>query len=215
MANMSQEDEQNHISDQSLEDYSRGALSEGETERLEEHLLTCPDCQDRLADADEFVRAMRDAAARLQMEPPSAIEEHWRGAWRWLWRPAPVMALCSAAVLLVATAAIWNAGRHGEGAAVVALQAVRGDVSAAGSYAPAGRPLLLKLDAEGLPVLESYRVEVVGADGVAFFDRAVKRQPNGISTTLSERLRSGKYWVRLYEPEAPGALLREYGLSVE
>ncbi len=210
---MRQDEEQDHISDQALEEYSRGAVRDAEAERLEEHLLICPGCQDRLAETDEFVKAMRDAAAKLQMESPSAIEEHWRGAWRWLWRPAPVMAVSGAAVLLIA-AVIWNAGRYGGGPATVMLQAVRGDASAS-PHAPAGRPLVLKLDAKGLPAFASYRVEVVDSSGVALFERAVERQSGDISTAVPERLKSGRYWVRLYEPNATGSLLREYGLSVD
>ncbi len=213
MANMRQDGNEDHIPEQSLEEYSRGTLSEGETERLEEHLLICPHCQDRLADTDEFVRAMRDAAAKLQMEPPSALEDHWRGTWRWLWRPVPIMAACGAAVLLITAGTIWHRGRPGAGETTVTLQAMRGDAFA-GARAPAGRPLVLKLDAKGLPALASYRLEIVDERGSALFESAVRRQSDAIAVALPQRLEPGRYWVRLYETRAAGSLLREFGLTV-
>ncbi len=210
---MAKEDNDGHISEQSLEEYSRGALPEAEVEPLEEHLLVCPRCQDRLAEADEFVRAMREAAARLQMEPPSALEEHWRGAWRWLWRPVPVMAACGAVVLFVGATAFWHGG-PAAAQATVTLQAMRGDPSS-GAHARAGAPLLLKLDAKGLPALSSYRMEIVDAQGTAVFESAVKREPDGTANALSKRLLPGRYWVRLYDPQGGGSLLREFGLTID
>jgi anti-sigma factor RsiW len=213
MADMNDGNE-DHIPDQALEEYSRGALSEEEAGHLEEHLLICPHCQDRLADTDEFVRAMRDATARLQMELPSPLEDRWRDAWRWLWRPVPVMTACGAAVLLIATGTIWNRGRPGAYETTVMLQTTRGDALAA-AHAPAGRALLLKLDAKGLPALASYRLEIVDADGSAVLQRAVDRQPDAIAAPLPQRLNPGTYWVRLYEPQAAGTLLREFGLTID
>jgi hypothetical protein len=212
MANIKDGNE-DHIPEQTLEEYSRGTLSEGETERLEEHLLVCPHCQDRLADTDEFVRAMRDAAARLQIQPPSALEDHWRGAWRWLWRPVPVMAACGAAVLLIAAGTIWHRESSGAGETTVTLQAMRGD-ALAGARAPAGKALVLKLDAKGLPVSASYRLEIVDERGSAVFVHAVSRQSDAILATLPRSLDPGRYWVRLYEAQPAGSLLREFGLTI-
>jgi hypothetical protein len=45
------------------EEYAMGMPSAKQSERLEEHLLICPTCQDLLAQADEYIRVARDAAA--------------------------------------------------------------------------------------------------------------------------------------------------------
>ncbi len=55
-----------HITDDFLERYSMGIHPASETGPLEEHLLVCSDCQDRLDARDRFVGAMRAAAAKLR-----------------------------------------------------------------------------------------------------------------------------------------------------
>ena len=54
-----------HIAEDSLEQYAMGALPEPEAGPLEEHLLICTACQDRLQATDDFVAAMRTAAKAL------------------------------------------------------------------------------------------------------------------------------------------------------
>jgi len=51
----------NHMTDELLELYSLDRLSGADLERIEEHLLVCPECQERLKDTDAFVKAMRGA----------------------------------------------------------------------------------------------------------------------------------------------------------
>jgi hypothetical protein len=54
-----------HPSEDSLERYSMGTLPGSETGPLEEHLLLCNHCRDRLESTDEYVAAMRAAASEL------------------------------------------------------------------------------------------------------------------------------------------------------
>ena len=56
---------QEHPEEDRLEQYSLGRLAGSDLRRLEEHLLLCPKCQDRLTEVDAYVRAMRDGAKRL------------------------------------------------------------------------------------------------------------------------------------------------------
>lgn len=58
-----------HICDHDLERY-RLRMITGETELapLEEHLLTCALCLDRLAETERYLRAMRSAALRIRSE---------------------------------------------------------------------------------------------------------------------------------------------------
>ena len=56
-----------HISDDSLEQYSLDTLHESDLSVVEEHLLICADCQDRLKATDTYLTAMRSALDFLQL----------------------------------------------------------------------------------------------------------------------------------------------------
>jgi anti-sigma factor RsiW len=56
-----------HIADDLLESYAMGKLSERETAPLEEHLLLCAGCQERLAGLDDFIQVVK---AALAVPPP-------------------------------------------------------------------------------------------------------------------------------------------------
>jgi hypothetical protein len=55
-----------HVTDDSLERYAMQMVPESELGPMEEHLLTCPNCVDRLQAEIEFVTAMRDAAVTIR-----------------------------------------------------------------------------------------------------------------------------------------------------
>ena len=55
-----------HVDADDLERYSLGHSEEAAAARIEEHLLICQPCRDRLTQVDEYVRAMREAAAKLR-----------------------------------------------------------------------------------------------------------------------------------------------------
>jgi hypothetical protein len=55
-----------HVSDDTLERFAMESLRGSESEPLEEHLLICPGCRERLKATDEFVTAMTSAAAKMQ-----------------------------------------------------------------------------------------------------------------------------------------------------
>jgi hypothetical protein len=50
---------QQHISDDSLERYSMGRLTEAQIAPIEEHLLICEECRDRLVLADFDIAVIR------------------------------------------------------------------------------------------------------------------------------------------------------------
>src|SRR5262245_35256885 len=58
-----------HISEDSIDRYAIGALEGEALAEVEEHLLTCPDCQARLLEADEFVEVFRAAAVQPGVRP--------------------------------------------------------------------------------------------------------------------------------------------------
>src|SRR5262245_12514989 len=58
-----------HIAEERLELYAMGILSESLIPDVEEHLLTCSFCQNRLVETDEFVTHFRQAARRIEASP--------------------------------------------------------------------------------------------------------------------------------------------------
>jgi hypothetical protein len=169
-----------HLKEEELEQYCLGGLVEARCVRLEEHLLVCEPCCNRLAETDAFVAAMRQASRQWSEDhagvPASGIIA---GRTR---RPAVPAPLPFA----------------------VELTALRG---AAPGHAPAGRPLLLGLDLNGLNVAQPLAGHVVDSWGgrVAGF-------PVGPRARL-KALPPGDYFVRICR--GSGELLREYALTVK
>ena len=56
-----------HVSEDDLEKFAMRSLPAPESDRLEEHLLICSACRDRLTATDGYVAAMRSAAAKIRM----------------------------------------------------------------------------------------------------------------------------------------------------
>ena len=57
-----------HVTDGLLERYAMQRLPDSETGPMEEHLMICPECRDRLEAEIEFVAAMRSAAVTIRLE---------------------------------------------------------------------------------------------------------------------------------------------------
>ena len=49
-----------------VEAYVMGNLTDAEVAAFDEHLLVCGDCRAAVIEADEYVRAMREAAKQLR-----------------------------------------------------------------------------------------------------------------------------------------------------
>lgn len=62
-----------HFPDDILEKYAIGKLSDQESEPVEEHLLLCSVCQERLEELDDFVQAIRIALADPAPTPPAKV----------------------------------------------------------------------------------------------------------------------------------------------
>lgn len=203
-----------HIEEDVLELYSLGRLSEPASADLEEHLLVCHSCQERLEQTDDFVRAFRMAVRDFPPKP--APKARWRTRLKlWLagpgWRPVPV----AAALAMLAVATVGLAPRDAAGRETdVKLSALRGSGSGAVTTVEAGHKLRLDLDAKGL-LPGNFRVELADASGRKVWQSTAPAviQNEAIRTSVNRPLSTGLYWVRLYEP-ASGRLVREYGLRV-
>lgn len=193
-----------HASDDLLEKYSMGRLAGAELADLEEHLLLCELCQDRLAHEDQLRQSVRDAAAASGLVPRAASVRP----------PSPKLAwvVGMAAVALLTFAGVaWRAFHPSQSPpAVILLQATRGPETSLA--APAGRPLALALDLTGLPRLSAYKVEIVDAHGNPVLQSTGVLQGQRLQAAVARGLPSGAYFVRLYNPA--GELLREYPLAV-
>lgn len=204
-----------HPSDQALEQYALGRLPEDELASLEEHLLICPGCQDRLAETDAFIRATRQAAHNFMMLPPSRWQLIRARLERWMENPAPLWAAAAAAVLAVVFLAprlLW-APAGNQLPVTVILQSVRGPELVGAAQAPAARPLRLRWDTSGLDSASCCRLELVDASGRPVVRHQVRLAAEPAEWRLAP-LAPGRYWLRLYAL-APGAeLLREFGLQV-
>lgn len=64
-----------HISDEWLERYSMCTLDQSQVPWVEEHLLVCQDCQDRLINTEAFIIALRKAVWVLSNEVGSGKRE--------------------------------------------------------------------------------------------------------------------------------------------
>jgi len=199
-----------HIGEESLESYAMGSLSEPLAAELEEHLLICSACQDKLKEIDGYVAAMRGAAARLDREDESR-KTFWTrvsGAFT-VRRLAWSMALIALALAGVALRLSLKPPPLSEPFAVV-LETRRG---AEAQHAPAGRSLDLSLDSTGLPDFPTYQLEIVDASGAVQAQSSAKGSEGRVKTSLAKGLRSGNYFIRLYSPSRD--LLREYGLQID
>jgi hypothetical protein len=189
-----------HVDAEDLERYAMGTDPLEARPLIEEHLLTCDDCQDRLRETDAYVRAMRTSSELVRREEKATTKREWRIP---SWFPVLAAVACGM-VLVVATPRFV---RPPGPAVEVRLAAMRGD--GAESSAPSGRELMLRPDLTGLAEHSSYRLEIVDQTGHPVRRGMLTRAQNGIQVA---GLGAGLYFVRVYLPA--GELLREYGLRI-
>jgi hypothetical protein len=188
-----------HLAEDTLEMYSMGRLSETEIDNVEDHLLICPVCQDRLTETDQFVHAIQSAARKLELEPTA---EPW---WKKLFvlTPTPVWAAAACAAI-----ALFVFIPKQTQTAVVDLQAMRGPEAPV--QAPANAALTLKLSLNGLDNAGPLQVQIASATGQIVAISQAERVGDA-AIARADKLPAGTYWVRLYSGTE---ILREYGLTV-
>ena len=191
-----------HVDAEDLERYLMGTSPPEATPFIEEHLLACDACRDRLRETDAYLRAMRTASEQLRRDEKAANRRQWRiPAW------FPVMATVACGIVLVVATPRFI--RPPGPAVAVSLTALRGGVGVENS-APPGRELMLHPDLTGLAEASSYRLEIVNQTGQTVRQGTMTRLQNGIQV---RGLGAGLYFVRVYLPA--GELLREYGLQIQ
>ena len=189
-----------HVDTEDLERYSMGTSPPEAAALLEEHLLTCDGCRDRLRDTDAYLRAMQTSSEQIRRDEKAAKRREWRMP---AWFPVMVTVACGLVLVVATPRFIRSPGPP----VAVSLTALRG--GAAGNSAPSGRELMLHPDLTGLAEDASYRLEIVNQTGHTVRQGTLTRAQNGIQV---RGLGAGLYFVRVYLPA--GELLREYGLRI-
>lgn len=192
-----------HGSDDQLEQYALGRLPAAEISQLEEHLLACDDCREKVDEFEAVGAGFREALTE-EWVSANTPRSHWLLAM--LRRPAVSMALAFA--VLIAVVGLFSQ-RQTKFAPVATLElmALRSEMPAT---VPARQFELTLTDGpkEGGP----FRVEVVNAVGASMWRGLAESGPAGVRVEVKQRLGRGDYFVRLYA--ASGAVLREYGFRV-
>lgn len=191
-----------HVEEELLEQYSVGCLVQSEVARVEEHVLLCESCQEKLDLIDSWVRSVRRAGAQLPAEPKS-IWQFWK-------LPQFVPALAATVFLVFAAGVGLQMTKKGAVAPfAIALEATRGESVAS---VPAGKPLLIQPGLEGLPRFSQYRLEIVDQSGHPVRTAALEAGSGDAGTSIPA-IAAGVYFVRVYSPS--GELLREYGIEAK
>jgi anti-sigma factor RsiW len=195
-----------HPTEDHLEQYAMGRLAEGDEALFEEHMLVCENCRVKLERIDEFIRAFRAVHAQKTMAAQTE-----RNPWfsrLSLTHPMPLAAAlgaaCLALVLLVPR-------RDGGEVQPVSLVATR----TAGDRTAAIRPgkAELKLDVTALPAGARFRVQIADARGTQLWSRVLSSTSNQLLVKPDLAFRSGNHWVRVYALDS-GSLVSEFGLRV-
>ena len=187
-----------HLDDFQIEAYCNGKITEPELTEVEEHLLICESCQQRVLDADGYTKSMQRASARFRAEQQKPSKA---------WAASGLVPVLAVALVVVGIGTFIGIEQRSVAPRVtVALEVTRG--AGVLAWAPAGRALLLNPGIEGLPVLAAYRFEMVDRNGKRVFQGEFV-PGKGIEAPSQP---AGVYFVRLYT--IPGVLLREYALEV-
>ena len=207
-----------HAPEDRLEAYAMGKLCEEELVPFEEHLLVCPQCQDKLQEIDSFLAHFRPVAARLREEDAqrpltdSSLNKIRRVLGNWTAAPLPVRAALALAVVAGAIFLVPRPFQRPAGYKAVALQAVRGAETAGVALVNADQVPQLEIDLTQLPAQASWTVEVVDFTGGKVLEATVETQGSRLSVRLEKPLPGGMYFVRLYGA-GRAELLREFGLE--
>ncbi len=214
--------ERGHLTEEAMETYALGRLADPDAELLEEHLLLCHDCQDRLRQVDEFVAAFRVAADRTEgkqdaQTPPgrrlgpslrASLFSFFRS-----WRPLYSIGGAVAAAALV-VAMLPREPRPAAAPVRIELNAIRGMVPEVRLPSP-GSALQLSLDLTGLPTAGRFTLELAAASGQVLWTETVARPEGGpLSVSPSFTPKAGIYWLRIYDDGGSRVLLREFGFRV-
>ena len=181
------------LTESQLEDYAFGRVQAEAVADVEEHLMVCSECQDRLQAEEEYIAAFRSAARSAQRQ----VEWH-----KWV----------AAAACLVLAVGLWMPFRSVP-VESVDLRAERGGTVASAGILKAGHKAELRIDLAGLENRHVKRLQVVSAAGAPLAETVLDGSTTNPTWSLDRKLDAGTYWVRAFD--ASGTQLREFKLEVD
>jgi len=203
-----------HPEEDILERYVMKICSEPEVDAIEDHLLVCEHCRNRLYCAEEWVALMKSAVP-LGPSRPKAPQWHLpfgplAVAIPAIPRPALLAAFGALAALLIAGPILVEDRLATD--QVVALSASRGGAPGQTSaMASSWNRLVLEPDTTGLA--GPLEIRVVDGTGAVLFSHPLS--PAGEQVRLNRKLKPGRYWVDINSAGADHANLREFELRIQ
>jgi len=198
----------NHISEELFERYSMQQLSEEQMAPLEEHLLVCSLCQQRLNEVDEYIGAMKIAAQEISDKKTSVRELHAVPR-----RPLQWALPLTGGTLVTALLLFLYIGRSpGAPPSEIALTATRGVSPNTAIKARAHTALKITAEAQDIAPGSRLRLELADSDGKIVWRGAGEIERGHIAAQVKPPLDAGLYWFRVYQNDR---LQQEYGLQVE
>jgi hypothetical protein len=192
-----------HGTDDQLELYARGRLPESELPVLEEHLMICTNCREKLDEIGDFALGMQEASSKSAAPQPTRVDGGLASFFR-----RPVFSMALAFVALIVVMGVFANGRSQFApSASLQLTATRGEMP----LAVAAREFDVTLS-DGPRDGGPFRIEVLTATGTSAWTGLAESGPAGVQFKLTQRLPQGDYFVRLYS--VSGQTLREYGFRI-
>jgi hypothetical protein len=195
-----------HSTDHQLELYSLNRLPDSDAPLVEEHLLACDSCRERLDLVEHFVVGLKTELKRN----PAPVS-----AWAWpKWLSAPFSQSAFGAMACVAAVALVYFAMPRTTlipAASLQLTAMRGDMPSTAQ----AREVDLTL-ADTPPAGDPFTAELVDASGKALWSGSVSRSAAGeeksVELKIRQSLAPGGYFVRL--SNSAHEVVHEYGFRV-
>ena len=197
-----------HESDERLELYALDRLSDSDVIRIEEHLLICNLCREKLDEAATFAFSVRE---QLRANPVPVRPRQGSGAFDWLrGLMKPQFALAGALAMALVSCVVFRAGDAPlVPVATLQLTAMRGaDIM---SVAPARELDLTFGDAPASGAALS--AEVVDGSGSPIWQGTPQTDGSRVRAKIAKALPPGDYFARLYD--SPGRLVHEYAFRVK
>ena len=203
------QDASSHPTPETLERYALGCLSEPHLSQLETHLLICHDCQDALAETDDYVGAMKAVLAEPAPGSWDAFVAKFPVSLR---NPATIPALLL--MVAIGSLAILLPRSHEPEVPSIVLRSGRGSIRDLAAQGPAHSPLRIRIQSQYLRTDRSFQAKIVDAIGNPVWEGIPEfTNENGYVLQVHTPLDEGRYWVRLYTAEQE--FLQEYGLLIK
>jgi len=192
--------------DDRLELYALGRLPASEVEKIEEHLLICDYCRDRLDEVAAFAFSAREA---LKQTAPERHSSFW-ASFSWLpnigfWRPG--LAVASGVAVLMLGIGTYRVRQDGALAPVAALRLTAMRSASVPIVPPSG-----ELDIDFIDAPKAAKAIIVDAQGSTVWAGAAIHGSGDATIRVQAALAEGDYFVRVYT--ANGTIMHEYGFRI-